>query len=236
MNSSDAPPPVETWLSLSARPACSTACDRLAAADDRRGRRVGQRVRDGERAGGEARIFEDAHRAVPEHRAGPADLGREALDRSAGRCRRSSSSARDVVDRARARLAALALQVGGDHHVGRAAGSCRRGRSSSRAVAPGRLRAGSCRPRGPRALRNVLAMPPPMSSRSTRSIRFSSTPSLEETLAPPTIATNGRFGLLQRRRRWRRSPFPSAGRPPRADGAPRLRSRRARDGRCRRRR
>mmetsp|Transcript_1111 Transcript_1111/g.2263 ORF Transcript_1111/g.2263 Transcript_1111/m.2263 type:complete len:218 (+) Transcript_1111:328-981(+) len=46
----------------------------------------------------------------------------------------------------------------------------------------------------PRALRKVKTMPPPMMILSTFSIRDSMTPILEETLEPPTIAANGRFG------------------------------------------
>ena len=46
----------------------------------------------------------------------------------------------------------------------------------------------------PAAAMKVLAMPPPVISRSTRSESASSTPSLVETLEPPTIATSGRAG------------------------------------------
>ena len=46
----------------------------------------------------------------------------------------------------------------------------------------------------PFALKNVFAMPPPISSASAMSIRWSSTAILSETFAPPEMATNGRFG------------------------------------------
>src|SRR6056297_1986680 len=49
--------------------------------------------------------------------------------------------------------------------------------------------------RWPAAARKVLAMPPPTISWSTFSISASSTSSLPETLAPPTMATSGRAGL-----------------------------------------
>ena len=80
MNSSDAPPPVETWVSLSARPACSTAWTDSPPPTIVVAAGIGHRVRHAERAGGEARVFEDAHRAVPEHGAGLADLALERLD------------------------------------------------------------------------------------------------------------------------------------------------------------
>jgi hypothetical protein len=44
------------------------------------------------------------------------------------------------------------------------------------------------------ARRNVLAMAPPMISRSTRGSRFSMTSIFPEIFAPPRIATNGRSG------------------------------------------
>ena len=47
----------------------------------------------------------------------------------------------------------------------------------------------------PIALMNVAAMPPPMTSTSTRSSSVSSTAILSDTLAPPMIAANGRFGF-----------------------------------------
>ena len=47
----------------------------------------------------------------------------------------------------------------------------------------------------PSANRNVLAMPPPMMRTSTLFTRLSSRSSLVDTLAPPTIAATGRFGL-----------------------------------------
>ncbi len=47
-----------------------------------------------------------------------------------------------------------------------------------------------------RALKNVYAIAPPISSASTRGIRFSMTSSLSDTLAPPSTATNGRSGFL----------------------------------------
>ena len=66
-----------------------------------------------------------------------------------------------------------------------------RSRAVSTRSASSRLRPTS----RPWALRKVLAMPPPISSRSTRSIRFCSTASFDDTLAPPTTATNGRRGF-----------------------------------------
>ena len=41
---------------------------------------------------------------------------------------------------------------------------------------------------------NVAAMPPPMTSTSTRSSSVSSTAILSDTFAPPMIAASGRFG------------------------------------------
>src|SRR5712691_5223124 len=47
----------------------------------------------------------------------------------------------------------------------------------------------------PRALKNVFAIAPPTRSASTFFSRWRSTPTFVETLAPPTTATMGRFGL-----------------------------------------
>ena len=49
--------------------------------------------------------------------------------------------------------------------------------------------------------RKVLAMPPPMTSRSTLATRLPSRSSLVETLAPPTIAITGRSGCGAQRQR-----------------------------------
>ena len=51
--------------------------DGFTTADDCRRVRIGHRVGDGECASGEARIFEHAHRAVPQHGSGLADSGGE---------------------------------------------------------------------------------------------------------------------------------------------------------------
>mmetsp|Transcript_37937 Transcript_37937/g.74115 ORF Transcript_37937/g.74115 Transcript_37937/m.74115 type:complete len:235 (+) Transcript_37937:678-1382(+) len=47
----------------------------------------------------------------------------------------------------------------------------------------------------PRALRKVKTMPPPMTSTSHFSMRESMTPILDDTLEPPTMAAKGRLGL-----------------------------------------
>ena len=47
-------------------------------------------------------------------------------------------------------------------------------------------------------MKKVLAMPPPIRTASATSMRWSSTAILSETFAPPEMATNGRFGMLQR--------------------------------------
>ena len=49
----------------------------------------------------------------------------------------------------------------------------------------------------PWAARNVKHIAPPMASASTMSSSASMTPSLSLTLAPPSTATNGRFGSLR---------------------------------------
>ena len=83
--------------------------DRLAAADDRRRARIGHGVGHGERARGEARILEDAHRAVPQHRAGCADLGVERVDGARADVDDHLVGA-DVVDRARCAAARVPLK------------------------------------------------------------------------------------------------------------------------------
>jgi hypothetical protein len=49
----------------------------------------------------------------------------------------------------------------------------------------------------PCALRNVYVIPPPMSRPSTLLSKFSITPILSLTLAPPKIATKGRFDRFE---------------------------------------
>ena len=51
----------------------------------------------------------------------------------------------------------------------------------------------------PWAARNVKHIAPPTARASTASSNASITPSLSETLAPPSTATNGRSGLVRRR-------------------------------------
>mmetsp|Transcript_9416 Transcript_9416/g.19846 ORF Transcript_9416/g.19846 Transcript_9416/m.19846 type:complete len:202 (-) Transcript_9416:678-1283(-) len=46
----------------------------------------------------------------------------------------------------------------------------------------------------PRALRKVKTIPPPITILSTLAMRDSMTPIFDDTLEPPTIAANGRFG------------------------------------------
>jgi hypothetical protein len=48
----------------------------------------------------------------------------------------------------------------------------------------------------PCAAKNVKHIAPPITSESTTSSSASTTPSLSEILAPPSTATNGRFGLV----------------------------------------
>ena len=66
MNSSDAPPPVERWSTLSARPNCLEGTGAVAPADHRERLGRGHRFGDGSGAGDEAGVLEDAHGAVPE--------------------------------------------------------------------------------------------------------------------------------------------------------------------------
>src|SRR5690242_6384072 len=92
-NSREAPPPVETWLILSATPACRTAATATRPSGHRRADTdaahpptapPGTRVRDGQRARRERGLFEDAHRAIPEHRLRGTDpLPKERLRRGA---------------------------------------------------------------------------------------------------------------------------------------------------------
>ena len=57
----------------------------------------------------------------------------------------------------------------------------------------------ACRPRLPRARRNVYAIAPPIRIASTLVSRLRITPILSETLAPPRIATYGCAGLSSHR-------------------------------------
>ena len=145
---------------------------------------------------------------------------RRSRTRPSGRSRRRSSRRRCsrayAVDRRRADVDAHADRRSrgssiAQHLVRRAGldlGRRRRDRPAARAA----RRAPSRRPRSsraasslssstsdlptgmPRALKNVYAIAPPMSSRSTLPSRFSITSILSDTFAPPRIATNGRSG------------------------------------------
>ena len=77
----------------SARPACVTARDRVAAADDGVAGAGGDGLGHGARAGRERRELERAHRAVPEDGARAGDALARRRPRSAGRCRGPSSRA-----------------------------------------------------------------------------------------------------------------------------------------------
>ena len=171
--------------------------DRLAAADDRGSRRVRQRVRDA--------------RACRRQSAGPR---RCPSGRSRARCRRCRISRRvggdglraDVGDDARRRPTSpmrrawsrrrSRLQVGGHDHVALAAGSCRRARSRSRRrSAPGRLRAGSCRP--PARAPSGTCWPCRRRSAGDRRDRSGSParPAWRRLWRRRRSATNGRFGF-----------------------------------------
>ena len=75
----------------------------------------------------------------------------------------------------------------------------------------------------PRAARNVKHMPPPMARPSTTRSSASITPILSLTLAPPSTATNGRFGC------WRRPSSTSTSRGQQPAGGGRQRARRPHD-------
>ena len=75
----------------SATPGLVDRADGVAAADDGEAVAVGDRLRDRERALGEARPLEDAHRAVPEHRLRAGDRARRSPRASPGRCRGRAS-------------------------------------------------------------------------------------------------------------------------------------------------
>ena len=141
----------------------------VAAADDREAVAVGHGARDGERALGEARPFEDAHRPVPEDGLRVGDRGRELLARLGPDVEAEPAVGRVVVGRDRA--------------------SRRRRRTSRRR----RRRVGSSTSNGNGfSARTSSAIFPPISTRSAREPRFFSTPTLSATLAPPDTITNGR--------------------------------------------
>ena len=118
MNSSDAPPPVLTWSTRSARPNSRIAAALSPPPTTVKRARRRDRVGDGARAGRERRELEHAHRAVPEHGRRVGRRRRRRSRRSRGRCRGPSTrrgSTRAVTVRR--------LGVGGDvlrdHEVGR---------------------------------------------------------------------------------------------------------------------
>ena len=70
-NSSEAPPPVEMWVILSARPGLGDRRHRVAAADDGGRPAAGDGAGHGEGPLAERRQLEHAHGPVPDHRLGP---------------------------------------------------------------------------------------------------------------------------------------------------------------------
>ncbi len=105
-NSSDAPPPVDTWLICALESGLRDRGSGISAPDDRRRampRRGRHRPRDRECARVERRRFEHAHRPVPDHGLGGRNCSRVRLRRFVARCRYMASDGRDLIARHRVR-------------------------------------------------------------------------------------------------------------------------------------
>ena len=196
ISSSDAPPPVDRWVTLSASPKRWIAAAESPPPTTVVPRRVGDRLGDRARAGGERLELERAHRAVPEHRAGPRDHHRVRLGGPRTDVEPHHPVGHvDAVDR-------LRLGVGGepvgDHEVDRQLeapparrrrrrGSAWRARRPPRRTASRRSRGPARRGTGSTSRRRSGSCPPPRRKRSMTAI-------LSLTLAPPSTATSGRSG------------------------------------------
>ena len=171
---------------------------RVAAADDREAVAVGDRPRDRERALGEARPLEDAHRAVPEDRLRGRDRGREDSSRSPARCRGRAS--RPGPRRRTARPASRRLATNAS-----AATTSRREHHGSNGNGF--------------SARTSSAILPPISTRSAREPRFVSTADLVLDLRAAGDDHERPLDLAEQARRGARARRAAAGRRTPAAGA-----------------
>ena len=197
-----APPPVEMWPKARLVEAELAYGGRgVAAADDRKPVDLGQRLGDRAGARGEGVELEHAHRAVPEHRLRVGQRRGERL-RRVGADVEAQLVVRDRVGGYDGRVARASADGNAerDHDVGRAAASstpasaarCRYSVQVSTWSSSSRLLPTSW----PCALRKVNTMPPPMSSLSALPSRLSMTPSLSDTLEPPSTHDVGPLRVL----------------------------------------
>ncbi len=116
MNSSDAPPPVLTWSTSSARPICRMAAALSPPPTTVKPGELGDRLGDGAGAGRERRELEHAHRAVPQH----GRRARELVGVQRGGLGADVEALPPVGDRARGHDARLRVvgRVRRDHDVG----------------------------------------------------------------------------------------------------------------------
>ena len=167
---------------------------RVAAAGDRKRRRVRDRLRQVPGAAGERIELEHAHRAVPDDGAGAGDDRLPMRGRWPGRCR-GSCRRRPMSAIALTCGAAVAENSCAHDRVRSAPAPCPENRSRMALASPTRSASASDLPiLPPDASTNVLAMPPPTISVSTFAASVRRIVSLVETLDPATIATSGRFG------------------------------------------
>ena len=193
MSSSDAPPPVERWVTRSARPNWCRAADESPPPTTRRALGVPPRPRRRRacrpRTARARRRPSGRSRTPCRRRRSP----RRRPRRCAGRCRGPSS--RRARRRRRARGARCRRRRPRRGRGRRAGAACRcRASSSSRAGSRSSSAHSESPIEWPCTDRNGKAMAPPMRIASARSRKASSTPILSVTLAPPTIATSGRAG------------------------------------------
>src|SRR5213594_760900 len=213
-NSSDAPPPVETWVTASARPARASAATEsppptTVVPFERASARAIAMVPSPKASISKIPMgpFQRAVRAAAISRANASTV-RGPMSTPRSSAGKSSAPTTRVVAPAAARSAAR-WSTGRRTRTPRAA--ARASVWAARSILSASTRE---RPTGfPCARRNVYAMAPPMQKDWTRPSRFSSTPILSDTLAPPRTVTKGCSGAARRRCRnstSRRSRNPSA--------------------------
>ena len=200
----EAPPPVEMWLIWSATPACWTAADRVAAADDAHGAGVGHRLRPRPRCRrrtapsrtrpwGRSRRWFWPRRSRRRRPAGSrADVQRPSSRRGSPRPARRCAPAPSASS-----LSATTWSAGRSRTLPAAAACCSSSRGQLDLVLLDQRVADGL----PLGLQEGVGHGAADEQRVHLGSRFSITSILSETLAPPRMATNGRSGLPSARPR-----------------------------------
>ena len=237
-NSSEAPPPVESQSTLSARPNSAIAAAESPPPTTVWPGAAATASRDRAGAGGERLQLEGAHRPVPEDRLRPPRSASRSWPRCWRRCRAPSSP------RGRRRRSAPAPRCR-RRTPGRAPGpraapgsprSSRHRRRSSRAASTLSSSTSESPVSRPSALKKLKHIAPPIRISCAESRKRSITPILSVTLAPPRTMISGRSGSSRTLRQLGHLLLQQQARRRSAAGARRPRCWRGRGGRRRRRR